>query len=110
MFADTEVTSIVVAAITAVALVLAAWIPTRAVNRARTELHEGQLDVKARLGVPNGDGDIATMQESALESHRVIRTNLDSIAAQQEAHSLLDTQRFRALFDHAGLPYPEETP
>lgn len=104
MIATADSTDVVIALIGAAAIVTAALVPTLAARRARE-------DITQRLGKPNGQGTVVEMHERSLVNQGQIAAQLDSVAAQQEQHSLLDTRRFKALYEHLKIPYDfEETP
>lgn len=86
------------ATIAALALVAAAGIPgVLAVLSARKS--------RQVLGEPNGHGTIAGIGEAILSEMAAQKEHLRAIAAHQEAHSLLDTLRFRQIHEHLGIPY-----
>ena len=67
------------------------------------------------VGTPNGNGTVIDMLETSLVNQGQVKeqvarivTQLDVVAAKQEAHTLEDHKRFRVVFDHLGIPYNEE--
>ena len=107
MVADTEVTSIVVAGIGTAGVVLAALIPTLAIRRAQAESRGNQENLLNRVGVPNGKGDLATMNERQIVQNEIISAQVAHVAKKQDDHSELDNRRFRVLHDHLGIPFDE---
>jgi hypothetical protein len=79
----------------------------------------GHRDLRGRLGQPNGEGNLieinerqlrhqATLMEFAersMENQEQTRSQLRKIDSAQDAHSLLDTRRFKDIFSHLDIPY-----
>lgn len=71
---------------------------------------------KHAIGTPNGKGTVVEMNEQQLEllgaireGQAVTREHLRLIDSKIDAHSELDTRRFRALHDHLNIPFEETT-
>lgn len=101
-----------VASIGAVAVIGAAVISARLGTR---KTRQAATSAAEALGVPNGQGTVIQMLERSLENQGELRAEIAAVRTQQEAqtaiseaHSLEDHKRFRVVFDHLGIPYPEE--
>lgn len=95
--------------ITALGVVLAAGIPSFFIWLSGRK-------TRRALGTPNGKGDVSQMNERQLEqldaireAQTVSREHLRIMDSKLDAHSELDTRRFRILHEHLNIPFEEDT-